>query len=318
MDQQQKALEAFNGWFGKLRVHKASGGPAKGTICAALVVLERLKFDFNLDLKSHRAAGGSQIKGAGGQAVKKILASFGEVRPFTAEGGRTNRGGPGDILAMLETLQSLGIDKLSEPNRNTILHDMQSYLVERIIDFHGRQRIKLIFDPSVTTWQTIQRLLAAARETGKEGPVAQHMVGAKLELRFPELSIGKESYSTADRQLGRPGDFLIGDTAFHVTVSPMQQLFAKCVENVNEGYRAFILVPDRILSGTRQNADLTLSGRICVESIESFVATNIEELSIFTKDNIVHGMRRLLETYNQRVSVSELDKSMMIEIPRNI
>jgi hypothetical protein len=72
MDLKEKALEAFQEWFSKLRVHKASGGPAKGTISAGLVVLERLKTGYNLDLQAHRAPGGSQIKGAGGQALKKI------------------------------------------------------------------------------------------------------------------------------------------------------------------------------------------------------------------------------------------------------
>lgn len=318
MDLKEKALEAFQGWFSKLRVHKASGGPAKGTISAGLVVLERLKTEYNLDLQAHRAAGGSQIKGAGGQAVKKILARFDETRPFTAEGGRTNRGGPGDILAMLETLASLRLDVVEETERNALLNEMQRFLVDRVVDFHSRQRIKLTFDPTKTTWQTIQGLLTAARETGKEGPVAQHLVGAKLELRFPDLTIGNESYSTADRQLGRPGDFLIGDTAFHVTVAPMPQLFEKCVENVKEGYRAFLLVPDRTLSGARQNAELMLPGKIGVESIESFVATNIEELSLFSKKKVVRGMRRLMEAYNRRVSECEMDKSMLIEIPRNI
>jgi hypothetical protein len=318
MDLREKALEEFKGWFSTLRVHKASGGPARGTISAGLVILERLKTEYNLDLQAHRAPGGSQLKGAGGQAEKKILARFGEMRPFTAEGGRTNRGGPGDILSLLETLASLNLDTIEESERNTILNELQRFLVERVIDYHSRQRIKLTFDPTKTTWQTIQSLLTAAHETGKEGPVAQHLVGAKLELRFPDLAIGNESYSTADRQLGRPGDFMIGDTAFHVTVSPMPQLFDKCVENIKEGYRAFLLVPDRTLSGARQNAELMLPGKIVVESIESFVATNIEELSLFSKNKVVRGMRRLLETYNRRVSECEMDKSMLIEIPRNI
>lgn len=318
MDLKERALEAFKEWFSILRVHKANGGPAKGTVSAGLVVLERLKSEYNLNLQAHRAPGGSQIKGAGGQALKKILARFGETRPFTAEGGRTNRGGPGEILAMLQTLESLRLDKLENSARNAILDELQRFLVDRVLDYHSRQRIKLTFDPTKTTWQTIQCLLASARETGKEGPVAQHLVGAKLELRFPELNIGNESYSTADKQLGRPGDFLIGDTAFHITVSPMPQLFDKCVENVKEGYRALLLVPDRVLNGTRQNADLMLPGQIGVESIESFVSTNIEELSLFLKKQVVSGLRGLLEIYNRRVSECELDKSLLIEIPRNV
>jgi hypothetical protein len=45
-------------------------------------------------------------------------------------------------------------------------------------------------------------------QSGKDGPVAQYLVGAKLALRFPTEKIGNESYSTADVQLNRPGDFL--------------------------------------------------------------------------------------------------------------
>lgn len=57
-------------------------------------------------------------------------------------------------------------------------------------------------------------LLSAARETGKEGSVAKHLIGAKLEFRFPGVTVSNESYSTADDQLGRKGDFCLGDTFF--------------------------------------------------------------------------------------------------------
>jgi hypothetical protein len=55
-----------------------------------------------------------------------------------------------------------------------------------------------------------------------------------------------------------------------------------------------------------------------VESIESFVATNIEELSTFSRKEVVPGLRRLLESYNRRVSECETDKSMMVDLPKNI
>jgi len=159
--------------------------------------------------------------------VKKILIRFGETRPFAKEGGRTNRGGPGDIKKMLQALNRANLEKLAAERRNEILNEMQRFLVGKVVEFHNRERIKMIFDPSKSTWQNIQGLLAAARETGKEGPVAQHLVGAKLQLRFPDIAVGNESYSTADEQLGRPGDFYIGDTAFHVTVAPMIGVYEK-------------------------------------------------------------------------------------------
>jgi hypothetical protein len=127
-----------------------------------------------------------------------------------------------------------------------------------------------------------------------------------------------ESYSTADDQLGRKGDFCLGDTIFHVTVAPMPALYEKCKSNINEGLRVYILVPDRCMTATRQNTELTTPGQIAVESIESFVSQNIEELSLFLKNKLVTGLSHLLETYNTRVDASEVDKSLLIEIPQNL
>lgn len=318
MTKHQRALDVFARWYTSLQIHRPTGGPARGTIGAALVVLERLKDDFDLNLDSHRAAGKSQIKGASGAAVIRILAKFGEARPFLKEGGRTNRGGPGDIGKMLEALRSLKLGVVPAAERTQILEDLQRFLVDRVREFHSRQRLKVLYDPSKSTWHSIRDLLLQARETGKEGPVAQYLVGAKLQLRFPSVEIGNESYSTADDQLGRRGDFTVGDTVFHITVSPMPALYEKCKHNIEEGLRVYLLVPDRSLVGARQNAEATAPGQIAVESIESFVGQNIEELSIFAKNRLIDGFRRLLETYNARVAAVEIDKSMLIEIPTSL
>ena len=74
-------------------------------------------------------------------------------------------------------------------------------------------------------------------------------------------------------------------------------------------------MPDNCVVGARQNAHTAAPDRIAVESIESFVANNIEELSQFAKDDLKSGFRRLLEKYNERVNSIELDKSLLIEIP---
>lgn len=314
----KRALELFERWYNSLPVHKASGGPAKGTISATLAVIERLKEDYRLDIAAHTAKGGTQISGAGGQALKKILERFGEKRPFTKEGGRTNRGLREQIKMMLEAIREARLESLSPGQRAEALNEMQRFLVGKVMAFHARQRIKVIYDPSKSTWQNIQSLLALSRETGREGPVAQHLVGAKLQLRFPEIEVGNESYSTADDQLGRPGDFYIGDTAFHVTVSPMIGVYEKCRENLENGFRVYLLVPERAVAGAKQNAELMAPGRIAVESIESFVGQNIEELSYFSRDKLKNGFRRLLETYNDRVVQAETDRSLLIEIPRNL
>ncbi|MBD3402012.1 DUF4928 domain-containing protein, partial [candidate division GN15 bacterium] len=48
------------------------------------------------------------------------------------------------------------------------------------------------------------------------------------------------------------------------------------------------------------------------------VSQNIEELSQFSDQFRHQRLRALLETYNQRVDAVEVDKSLLIEIPRNL
>jgi hypothetical protein len=183
---------------------------------------------------------------------------------------------------------------------------------------HDRQHIKFVYEVKNTTRQCVKDILAVARQTAKEGPVAQYLIGAKLQLRFPNKQIENKSYSTADEQQNRPGDFFVGTTAFHVTIAPMPAVFEKCQRNSENGLRPFLLVPEGLLQGARQNAGLKPSVPIEVESIESFVAQNIFELSEFSSDLLPAQFRRLLEVYNERVNAVEIDKSMLIETPANL
>ena len=190
--------------------------------------------------------------------------------------------------------------------------------MDRVRDYHSQRRIAFSYDPSQSAWQAIRDLLCEARETGKEGPVAQYLVGAKLQLRFPDVVVDNHSYSTADDQLDRPGDYYVGDTAFHVTVLPLAGVYERCRRNLADGFRVYLLVPEQWVSGARLSADAVAAGRIAVDSIESFTARNLDELSVFSQGRLASGFRRLLDMYNTRVGSVELDKSMLIQIPKNL
>lgn len=308
----------FIEWYNSLKIVKANNGPANGSIATALVVLNRLTTDYNLEFDAHVSDGGMQIKGASGTAVATILQSFGESRPFAKEGGRTNRGGPAEVRTLLEMLKGLKLELLNAEERAEVLKAMQLFLVERVRDFHNRQKIKLIFDPALSTWHIIHNLLKNAILEGKAGYVAQHLVGAKLQLRFPNMKVSNESASTADTQTQRPGDFLIGHTAFHVTVAPMPPVYEKCRHNISQGLKPFLLVTDNKLLGARQLAEQISGQQIAVESIESFVSQNINEISKFNKDDLANSLKELILIYNERVNEVETDKSLMIELPSNL
>ena len=106
------AIEAFKAWYGSLRYIAQNEGPAKGTISGALVVLQRLQEDYDLHIDHHTAKSGTQIQGASGRAVSDILTTFGEVRQYVAEGGRTNRGLRSEMDSLLRVLAELRLEVL--------------------------------------------------------------------------------------------------------------------------------------------------------------------------------------------------------------
>ncbi len=223
-----------------------------------------------------------------------------------------------NMANLLEVIESLHLEELPAEERNEIFGNMQGFLIDKLSDYNDLQKLEISYDPSNSTWQIISDLLDRAKETGKEGPVAQYLVGAKLQLRFPEVEISNESFSTADVQLGRSGDFFVGNTVFHVTVAPMPALYEKCKRNIKDGVSVYLLVRYKDLVGTKQNAENIAPRQIMVESIETFVSQNLDELAVFSQVQRVSEFRRLLETYNRRVDNTDTNKSLMVEIPPNV
>ncbi|AWK44430.1 hypothetical protein AA106_04030 [Photorhabdus laumondii subsp. laumondii] len=142
-------------------------------------------------------------------------------------------------------------------------------------------------------------------------------MGAKLQLRFPEIKIGLDRANAADMQTDREGDFQVGTTAFHVTTAPMEKLVSRCVENKRAGYRPVILTLESKVLAARQMAEnVGMSDQISVQAAEIFIGTNIEEIAIYESDRIRKGVAHLIRTYNERISNIEIDKSLMIDEPK--
>ena len=288
---------------------------SRGNIAGGLVLLENLRGNFDLDVEAHKTAGSDQLKNATRVNVQKVLARFGEERVLLKEGGRTNRGLMNNLTSLLKALSDADMAQLSVEERETALGNMQSFLAAKARDIFNAGKLSFDYRKDVISREVIGRILEAARERRKAGEVAEYLVGAKLSLRFPTYDIRNSASSAADDQTDEKGDFQINDCVFHVTVSPNSGHYEKCRRNLADGFRVFLLVPDSILAGTRQNADLETYGRVSVESIESFVSQNIEELSDFAGDKIPYNMTLLLETYNERIGKVETDLSLQIKIP---
>ncbi|WP_158238950.1 DUF4928 family protein [Streptomyces barkulensis] len=313
----------ISAWYESKRT--AKGSIDSNVMCAGLYITEFLACDFPLTRDMYAAE--SQVKGASGAKAKSILGEHGEHRRFTSEGGRTSR----YTIRHAETLADVinkfgeehGIADLSDVERLDLSALLQGWFVGKVReDYFGKKRISAEIDPGNSVRTTVANLIAAGRERGgtTAGAIAQHLVGAKLKIRFPDADVNVESYTTADVQTGRAGDYEIGDTALHVTMAPGEKVFRdRCAHNLREGFRPRVLVPEDAVAAAVQIARLSgLEKKIAIQSIEDFVGTNIEETAGFTKDEIRVKLRELLELYNQRIETAESDMSLKIEIPSNL
>ena len=101
-------------------------------------------------------------------------------------------------------------------------------------------------------------------------------------------------------------------------MTPMDKVYDRCRKNVEQGMRAYLLVPDDHVQSARRRSKDEIPGRVAVESIESFVGQNVEEMASFSQDELNAKFYELLVVYNARVETIEVDKSVMIEIPPNL
>ncbi|MFK4150413.1 DUF4928 family protein [Streptomyces fungicidicus] len=316
-------IVAIGSWYESRRNSK--GSVDSNVMCAGLYITEFLASGFPLTRDMFAAE--SQVKGASGAKAKSILGEHGEHRRFTSEGGRTSR----YTIRHAETLadeinkagEENGVASLSETERSDLAALLQRWFVGRVRDdYFGKKRISADIDPENSVRTTVANLIAAGRERGgtTAGAIAQHLVGAKLKIRFPGADINVESYTTADVQTGRAGDYEIGDTALHVTMAPGEKVFKdRCAHNLREGFRPRVLVPEDAVAAAIQIARLSgLENKVAIQSIEDFIGTNIEETAGFAKGGIRSKLRELLELYNQRIEKAESDMSLKIEIPANL
>ena len=312
-----RALEAAMDWYEGKR--SKSGNVNTNVMCVGVAIAELLKSDFPLTEDIVKSEKKSQVRGLSGSMISRVLKEHGEEQEFTSEGGRTSRGSLPIAQEFAGLLNGLFPQGLTEKERQDVASTLEAYFVKRIqADYFAKQRMKIDIDTRKPVFAIVSDILQTAKNRPDQptGAVAQHLVGAKLELRFPSAQIGRDKANAADQQTNRQGDFQLGDTAFHVTMSPMLKLVARAQENIREGYRPVMLVPfDKVQFATDLFESEGLGGRVCVQSIESFVGTNIEEMGEFEADRIKVEIAQLVRKYNERISSCEIDKSLMVEEP---
>ena len=259
---------------------------------------------------------GGQVAGLGGPAVQAILADYGIVRILAEEGGRTSRGSIHIMRAYIEFLNHLSKKGLLP------FSSIEEWWINRVREFFATKPFKLKIDLSKSVRDFVRQLINLAFERQKENPgtmvagaVMEHLVGAKLEIALPKSRIDHKGFSVSDEQTGRKGDFLIGDSAIHVTTAPTEALVRKCLENLSDNLRPVIITTEAGKGGAEALArDSGAGDRIDILEIEQFVATNVFERSLFRGDQRAATAKTLIETYNVIIDKCETDPSLKISL----
>ncbi|TKU73639.1 DUF4928 domain-containing protein [Citrobacter sp. wls710] len=311
-------LAAAKAWY---EGERAKSGSINTNVMNAGLIVSRMMAD-GMPITDERlySEGKSQVRGLSGSTISKILEQHGETRVFTREGGRTSRGTIFLAAAFRDVLNNTQVNENEPVDAALVSNQLEAFFTQCVrLDYFDKQRITVDLDYSKPVSSVVSDILKAAAERSDKptGAVLQHLIGAKLQLRFPDVKIGNDRANAADLHTDREGDFQVGTTAFHVTTAPMEKLITRCVENKRAGYRPVILTLESKVIAARQMADnVGMSEQIAVQAAETFIGNNIEEIAIYDGDKIREGLARLIRTYNTRINAIEIDKSLMIDEPR--
>ncbi len=259
---------------------------------------------------------GGQVAGLGRSAVQAILSDHGISRILAEEGGRTSRGSIKRMKHYVRLLNGLA-------EENTLdFKKIEAWWIDRVQKFFTSQPFRIKIDQSKSLRRIVGELIEAAFARQEEcpgtmiaGAVMQHLVGAKLQVALPKSKIEHKGFSVADAPGGRKGDFLVGDTAIHVTTAPTEALIRKCRDNLAKNIRPVIITTDSGAGGAHALArNAEIADRIDILEIEQFVATNVYEWSAFIQAKRPPKVAELVEEYNKIIDSSETDPSLKISI----
>lgn len=289
----------------------------KGPLCVALVITRTaIKNGLPLDPAKLVTAAQGQVLGLGKGAVQAILTDHGITKVLAAEGGRTSRGSMGnmqDYVAFLNgAVDTPGFD----------LTQVEAWWVDRVRDFFESSPLKLKVDTGSSLKACITGIFDEAKRRQSEnrgstvlGAVMQHLVGAKLEMLYPEQTIQQSGYSVADSPTGRSGDFQIGDCVIHVTTAPGKLLLNKCLDNLERGLRPLVISTHAGAALAETLAEEEGFGRrIEVLDIMQFLVANMLEWTGFDGQQRRGTFEELVTRYNAIIDQCETDPSLKIEV----
>lgn len=308
MKDKNPVLEALAKWIDSCAI---KGELSRSNVAMAIVVLDHLRRKCPVERNEVLSPRG-EVKGAR-SGLASILAKYNVPAGYLKE--VTTRAGHQDGQRLFETLDyGRRLASLSDEERDHYLTAAIDSLGRMAMRWLARQHLKVNCDRHHAPSKWIGNILAEAK--GRSGgAVEQHLIGAKLERRHPDLNIANNPSHAGDAQTGRPGDFIVGSTAYHVTASPGSAVVEKCAANLGAGLHPVLVVPRDQTDKARHIAeDQGIADRMTILAIEDFVASNIIEMTHGQQGAFVVELKAIIAAYNRRLEAVETDLSLKIEV----
>jgi len=306
-DADQNPTAIIKAW---VESRRRAGKISRNTVAVGIVLLDKLRKTFPLS-KADVISPGGEVKGSR-SGLPATLEKYGIPKKFLKE--VTTRQAHQDGKALLDDLE-YGTLFAHDPNqREEQLLDGIKLLVSLAQQWLSRQPIKINCDRHLSPTSWIDSIFEKAR--GRSGgKVEQHLVGAKLAKRHPNLDVPNYPGHAGDLQTKRSGDFPFKLVSYHVTATDGKEAIARCRDNVESGMHPILLVPRRHVDKAKVRAEVEgISERISILAIEDFITQNIIELSTESNEDFFTTLQTIIAEYNRRLEEVETDMSLRIEI----
>lgn len=284
---------------------------SRNTVAVGIVVFDHLRRSCPVS-RDEVVSQGGEIKGAR-SGLGNILKAYRIPDTYLKE--VTTRQGHQDGQRLFEQFdwgQKLIV--LTDAERESLLLELIGTLASQADAWLKRQNLKLDIDrrQSPATWVN---LIVESAKQRSGGVVEQHLVGAKLERRFKNITVSNHPAHAGDHQTAREGDFTISKLVYHVTATPSRGVIQKCAGNLKAGLYPMLLVP-----GDQENRARVLAQEegidkeLTIISIENYIALNVIELAMEEGKDFFGVLNDIVQIYNKRLTEVETDLSLQIQI----
>ena len=135
-------------------------------------------------------------------------------------------------------------------------------------------------------------------------------------LRFKTVTHGEGSahgFSVADAPGGRSGEFEIGNSSLHETMTPGESVMRKCAASLAAGRQPIVITRLAMLAAADAFAEAQgVSDQLDILDAEQFLVANLYELGGFRADRQRVTVESLIDKYNEIVELHETESSLRI------